>query len=71
LLDLNIAAGFLALLALIGQYGRQIEEAGRLGLVAFVLSALGMVLTASPRVATSARVAPDPGGYPPTGVAPG
>jgi hypothetical protein len=44
LLNLNIAAGYLALLALIGLYGRQIEEAGRFGLVGFFITALGMVL---------------------------
>jgi tetrahydromethanopterin S-methyltransferase subunit E len=44
LLDLSIIAAYLGLLALIGLYVRQVEEAGRLGLVAFILASLGTVM---------------------------
>jgi len=82
LLDLNIAAGFLVLLALIGLYVRQIEEAGRFGLVAFVLTALGMVMFLGflwagaviiPALTAAAPEFPDQveAGSPPAGVAVG
>jgi hypothetical protein len=44
LLVLSIAATYLGLLALMGFYGREIEEAGRLGLAAFIIASLGMVM---------------------------
>jgi hypothetical protein len=46
LLDLSLLATFLTLLALIGLYARQVEEAGTLGLVAFVIASLGTVMSA-------------------------
>ena len=44
LLDLSIIAAYLGLLTLIGLYARQVEESGRLGLAAFILASLGMVM---------------------------
>lgn len=44
LLDVSIIAVYLGLLALVGLYGRQVEESGRLGLAAFIIASLGMVM---------------------------
>jgi tetrahydromethanopterin S-methyltransferase subunit E len=44
LLDLSLFAAYLGLLALIGLYARQVEESGGLGLAAFILASLGMVM---------------------------
>jgi hypothetical protein len=44
LLDLSIFATYLGLMALMGLYVRQVEEAGRLGLASFLLTCLGMVM---------------------------
>jgi hypothetical protein len=45
LLDLSIIATYLALLALIGLYARQVEETGRFGLAAFVMASFGTVMS--------------------------
>jgi len=44
LLDLSISATYLGLMTLLGLYARQVEEAGRFGLVSFVLASLGTVM---------------------------